>query len=308
MADSARTAGHGPAPADESPYSFTTPLGQRLLREILRERLPFDPHDYLLDWTAAILNGHHLLGITATGDGKSCLSYFPLLVMQYFARQSEKPAGWLWPDDPMVLVICPTKGIEEEQAADMIALDIRALAINSDLVSAARLKGIDLWQHARAQDMLFLSPEMLASTGFAGLVKVKAIWSRIILACVDEMHLIIEWTKNGFRKRFLPIGQLLSRLCPLARICAYSATLAPGPSEALVCKALGVFPGDVVTKRRSNLRANVQFERRMLKSSLSGRSFPELNWIVDDARKGHSALIFVDSINTGWRVATHLCR
>ncbi|EJD39740.1 hypothetical protein AURDEDRAFT_70885, partial [Auricularia subglabra TFB-10046 SS5] len=293
-----------PAPPPQAPFCFRTPLGIKTLRKILRPLLDFDPHDFLLDWTATILDGEHLLGITATGDGKSCMTYFPLLVMQYYAMQKEKPAGWAWPDNPMVLVICPTKCIEEEQEADMIRFSIQALALNQDRLHAARLNNVNLWEQASAQDMLFLGPELLSTAGFAALVKDGDTWSRIVLACIDEAHLVLEWSRNGFRPRFLQIGQLLARLCPKARFCALSATVLPGLHERRLCEALGLFYDDVAVIRRTNMRANVQFEHRLLKSSLSGYAFPELDWTVAE---GQSSLIFVDSMHVGWRIAGYLC-
>ncbi|KZV98082.1 hypothetical protein EXIGLDRAFT_669595, partial [Exidia glandulosa HHB12029] len=297
MSAAAATGSRAPATPAHIPYQFFTTAGYALMRTILSARLPFDPHDFLLAWTALLLDGNHLLGITATGDGKSCMFYFALLIMQHFAGQQLKPAGWSWPDNPMVLVICPTKGIEEEQAC------IPALAINEDRLKEARLKGVDIWALARLVCILFISPEILASVGFATLLSAVGVQDRIVLACIDEAHLLLEWSRN-FRKAFLQIGQLLSRLCPKARICALSATVLPGAVEKALCEALGVFWDDIQIMRRSNLRANLQFERRMLSSSLTGRSFPELRWIVLERR---TAIIFVDSIRTGWRVAAHLC-
>ncbi|KZV82350.1 hypothetical protein EXIGLDRAFT_590227, partial [Exidia glandulosa HHB12029] len=287
------------------PYDFFSTQGQQLLRRILRTRLRFDPHDYLLIWTAYLLSGHHLLGITATGDGKSCIFYFPLLVMQYFARNpSEKPAGWSWPDNPLCVVICPTKCIEEEQEADMRAIGINAVAVNQDRLADARHRGENLMTRARAADMLYVGPEILGSPWFAELLKLAIVYERIVLGGVDEAQLIMQWSDSGFRPRFLQIGHFMARLCPKARICAVSATILPGKAEQAICQALGIFWSDVVIKHRSNMRCNLQFERRLFKSALSGRIFSELNWIVAENR---SALIFVDSITTSWRIAAYLC-
>lgn len=187
----------------------------------------------------------------------------------------------------------------------MQRLNISAVAINEDTLQKARRTGVDLWQLTRLACMLFISPEILASAGFAALLAEHSVRDRIVLSCVDEAHLILQWSQHGFRRAFLHIGQLLSRLCPKARICALSATVLPGPVEKAICKALGLFWDDIVIKRRSNLRANVQFERRLFKSALSGRSFSELDWIVGNL---HTAIIYVDSIRTGWRVAGYIAR
>ncbi|KZV82999.1 hypothetical protein EXIGLDRAFT_594421, partial [Exidia glandulosa HHB12029] len=274
------------------------------------------PHDYLLIWTAYLLSGHHLLGITATGDGKSCIFYFPLLVIQYFARHpSEKPAGWTWPDNPLCIVICPTKCIEEEQITpdfcsvwvfpDVRAIGIDAVAVNQDRLADARHRGDNLMTRARAADMLYVGPEILGSPWFAELLKLPVIYERIVLGGCDEAQLIMQWSAAGFRPRFLQIGHFLARLCPKARICAVSATILPGKAEQAICQALGIFWSDVVIKRRSNMRCNLQFERRLFRSALSGRIFSEFDWIIAENR---SALIFVDSITTSWRIATYMCR
>jgi superfamily II DNA helicase RecQ len=68
---------------------------------------------------------------------------------------------------------------------------LRALAINANTLSAARLRGEDLWLTAQEDvSMLCLSPEQLISKGFADLLDYKPFWNRFCALRVDEIHLL----------------------------------------------------------------------------------------------------------------------
>lgn len=71
---------------------------------------------------------------------------------------------------------------------------LRAVAINVNTLSAARLRGEDLWLTAReGVSMLCLSPEQLISKGFADLLEYKPFWNWFRALGVDEIHLLYLW-------------------------------------------------------------------------------------------------------------------
>ena len=71
---------------------------------------------------------------------------------------------------------------------------LRAVAINANTISAARLQGEDLWTMVRKDvSMLCLLPEQLISKGFADLLKYKPFWKRFCTLGVDEIHLLYQW-------------------------------------------------------------------------------------------------------------------
>ena len=47
-------------------FSFNTPEGYKLIRNILGNRLPFDTHDYQLEAISQILDGRDVLCVTPT--------------------------------------------------------------------------------------------------------------------------------------------------------------------------------------------------------------------------------------------------
>lgn len=71
---------------------------------------------------------------------------------------------------------------------------LQAIAIKANTISAARLRGEDLWITAREDvSMLCLSPEQLISKGFADLLEHKPFWNRFCALVVDEIHLLYLW-------------------------------------------------------------------------------------------------------------------
>jgi superfamily II DNA helicase RecQ len=105
---------------------------------------------------------------------------------------------------------------------------LKALAINANTISAARIRGEDLWVTAQADvSMLCLSLEQLISDGFAGLLEHKPFWNPFCALAVDEIHLLYSWGLS-FRFVFQQIKFVCSR-CPPWIVCiALSATVAKG--------------------------------------------------------------------------------
>jgi len=54
-----------------------------MCRQILKDRLPFAPHDYQLEGvSAAILDKQDFIGVLATGSGESACAYMVLHIIQ----------------------------------------------------------------------------------------------------------------------------------------------------------------------------------------------------------------------------------
>ena len=99
-------------PAD----GLSSPDGLRLARQLLRPQLPHDTHDYALEGICKALDGIHVLAVTRTGGGKT--SYFFGYMLLLKALQQLRPVCPLlkrrYPDNPAMVIIFPTKGLEEE--------------------------------------------------------------------------------------------------------------------------------------------------------------------------------------------------
>jgi superfamily II DNA helicase RecQ len=104
---------------------------------------------------------------------------------------------------------------------------LRAVAINANTLSAAWLRGEDLWLMAReGVSMLCLSPEQLISKGFADLLEHKPFWNRFRALGVDEIHLLYLWGMS-FRLVF-QIEFVRSRCPPWIITMGLSATVTKG--------------------------------------------------------------------------------
>ena len=120
---------------------------------------------------------------------------------------------------------------------------LRAVAINANTISAARLRGEDLWIVAREDvSMLCLSPEQLISKGFADLLEYKPFWKRFCILGVDKIHLLYQWGMS-FRLVFQQIEYIRSRCPPWIITMGLSVTVAKGRVMDHVCKFLGYRPG-----------------------------------------------------------------
>ncbi|THH05250.1 hypothetical protein EW146_g9951, partial [Bondarzewia mesenterica] len=203
---------------------------------------------------------------------------------------------------PAAIVIFPTKYLEMEKEKEFAELGLTAVAINSDTLPAARLRGSDLWQVARNADAILLSPEQLISPGFYSLLLDTAFVDRVMILAIDEIHLLDKWG-SGFRKAFLQIGYMRARLPSRTILIAVTATLLAGERSHTVCRLLGLRSGEYHTIRRSNMRYDIQLVFRVLSTGLGGTAFPDLKWVLDAE---HVTLIHCATISLGFRVLAYL--
>ncbi|TFK48604.1 hypothetical protein OE88DRAFT_481620 [Heliocybe sulcata] len=190
-----------PAP---SRYVFSSVEGHKFCRSVLQELLPFDPHDYQLEGICKALDGSDVFAIAACGDGKTGYYYMFILMVLYITNNPviEHP-GVCFPRDPVIVIVCPTNGIEEQMAAKLKDYGLQTLAINSKTLHEASKHGENLWITARSRiSMLMLSPEQLSNKGFKSLLDYEPFWRRVVALGVDEPHLLLTWGKS-FHKSFV---------------------------------------------------------------------------------------------------------
>ncbi|KAF8228419.1 hypothetical protein L208DRAFT_1291619 [Tricholoma matsutake] len=153
--------------SDPPEPSLSNPDGQKLARQLLRPFLNHDIHDYILEGICKAVDGVHVLLILRTGGGKTGLFYGYILLLKELSKlESRKKRGI--PKNPVLIVIYPTKGLEEEmQEKTFQKLGISALAINEDTLAHAHTHNENLWDKAEMRvSMLLLSPEQLSSRSF----------------------------------------------------------------------------------------------------------------------------------------------
>ncbi|KII83513.1 hypothetical protein PLICRDRAFT_180290 [Plicaturopsis crispa FD-325 SS-3] len=285
-------------------FKFSTPEGWALCRRILREYLPYEPHDYQLDGITKALDGIDVLAITATGSGKSGYIYMLMLVIQAINGDPSLCPTASFPKNAAAVVVCPTTSLEEDLEGKLRSAGLTALAISRDTVDAAEKAGEkSLWLRAEADTTVILvTPEMLTSKGFERLLRQKDFEKRVFALIVDEAHLMNSWGV-GFRPPFLEIGNMRARFPSRAVMLALTATLRAGQAIQSVCELLGLHEGRFHLIRRSNMRHDVQILFRTLRSSIMGTEFPELDWVLREKGK---ILIFCRTIRLGFQVALYL--
>ena len=100
---------------------YNTPEGFSLARKILAQTLPFEPHDYQVEGVCAALNGCDLIATMATRSGKTGFFIMLMLIMHAIAdNKTLALSGKSFAKDPAMIVICPTKALQEDMVSDLI--------------------------------------------------------------------------------------------------------------------------------------------------------------------------------------------
>ena len=102
------------------PVGLSNPEGMRLARKLLRPLLPHDIHhdDYILEGICKAVDGSHVLAVIKTGGGKTGYFYgYMLLLKALQTTPCPLPVSHLkrvHPENPAMVLIFPTKGLQEE--------------------------------------------------------------------------------------------------------------------------------------------------------------------------------------------------
>ncbi|KAJ7127278.1 P-loop containing nucleoside triphosphate hydrolase protein, partial [Mycena crocata] len=282
-------------------FLWSSPEGYDFARRILEPTpVPYVPHDHQLEGVCKSLDGVHLFAITPTGSGKT--SYFILyiiIILEIIKNPALCPSA-KFPANPCLLVVCPTIPLQIEMAR------LISVAINSETRSIARRHNQDQWVLARTEPNVILTgPEQLKTADFEKTLRDKSFNERICGMGCDEVHLLNSWGTT-FRKDFLQMGFILSRFSGSHNpYILTSATVRDGTPFDNICELLGLKTGNFHLIRRSCARPDVQILFRDLVSSISGDSFPELDWILDSKRP---TVIFPKTYSLGTRLYTYFLR
>ena len=95
-------------------FKFSSDDGRTLCRRILEAKLPFPPHDYQLEGLCAALDGQDLFAIIPTGSG---YMYMYIIIVRYLSDHPNKCPTIKFPNNPLLLVICPTNYIQYQIAS-----------------------------------------------------------------------------------------------------------------------------------------------------------------------------------------------
>ncbi|KAJ7779877.1 hypothetical protein B0H16DRAFT_1300097 [Mycena metata] len=276
-------------------FLWSSKEGRALVCRILESTpFPYTPHDDQLEGACKSLDGVHLFAITPTGSGKtSYYTIYILVVLAVVADPSLCPSA-TFPTNPCLL------------ASHMKTLGLDVLAINSKTRSdAKRRDDEELWVTARSKPNVILSgPEQLKSSEFEKALRDKNFYSRICGTGFDEVHLLNSWGAS-FRKDFQHMGFVHARMDERHNPWLLtSATVRDGAPFDNICRLLGLNKNFHLI-RRSSFRPDIRILFRDLVSPISGDSFPELDFVLDENRP---SIIYTKFISLGFRVYAHLLR
>jgi len=185
---------------------MTATAGDSLLKTVFGHDQLRPGQDELIQATLA---GRDLLGVMATGSGKS-------LCYQYPAVASGKRC----------LVISPLISLMNDQVAKLQLNGVSAACLHSNMTPADRQAALKAWENGTLR-FLYIAPERIGADGFTATLARH----RPDYMVVDEAHCISQWG-HDFRLEYQALGPLRRGLkIPVA---AFTATATPAVQQEII--------------------------------------------------------------------------
>ncbi|KAL1727521.1 P-loop containing nucleoside triphosphate hydrolase protein [Schizophyllum commune] len=290
-------------------FKFVSREGEALIKKILLQEAKIEPHDHQLEVLTHALDRVDTLATIYTGGGKSGYIWMLDIILRALVKDPTLCPHFKVPENPLIIVICPTLALEEDLALKVEKYGARALVLNKERVDEYTRAGNNIFEDAAdpKYSVILMTPEMLSSKPARALMQKPAMQKRQVALMVDEAHLLYTWGP-GFRMEYTQIGHmrkgLFSEAIPLI---AFTATLRPGePGDSprdSVCRFLGFKPGQFHLVQRSNARYETRIVVRPFRHSSQSSTFPDLDWI---AREPGKILVFCSGIKMGHKIAAYL--
>jgi len=119
------TASNCPRPdTDWGGDKYDSIQGRQLCKKILAKYVTYNPHDYILDGICPVMDGFDLLATTPCGSGKSGYLILLMLFVHEIAADKTLAIGEeVFPLDPVMIVVCPMKALEEDIVSPIVIND-----------------------------------------------------------------------------------------------------------------------------------------------------------------------------------------
>jgi RecQ family ATP-dependent DNA helicase len=195
-----------------------------------------------LEVLKTVLAGTSTIFVSPTGSGKSLVYQLPAFILRNVPQA--QPG--------IILCISPMISLMQDQ---LRCLDkgLRGLCLSSVQQTATQRRTTMTRLANNNVDVLFITPEKLASDSFLELVRSGSI-PPVRLACIDEVHCLSEWSHN-FRPAYLFLHTSLRDKLHVSCILGLTGTMIPAAQRS-ICAMLHIEPEHVV-HNASVLRPNL---------------------------------------------------
>ncbi|MDR0272511.1 MAG: DNA helicase RecQ [Clostridiales bacterium] len=213
-------------------------------KKLLKQYFGYDEfREGQLELIDAMISGGDVLGIMATGAGKSLCYQIPAMILP-----------------GVTLVISPLISLMRDQVQALAASGIPAAFLNSSLTEKQWNKAVQNAKNGMYK-IIYVAPERLFTSSMTELV----CGLDVSLIAVDEAHCISQWGQD-FRPSYLDIPKFAAGLPVRPVLAAFTATATPRVREDILRTLELKNPLAMVTGFD---RPNLYFEVRRLKDKYS---------------------------------------
>ncbi len=159
----------------------------------------------------AICQGLDALIVMMTSGGKSALFQIPAI-----ARLPK-----------VSLVISPLRALQTDQVNALLARNIPAFVLNSDMTEAERKKVLE--EVVKRGGILYLAPEQLQNKK----VRKALLSADVALVAVDEAHILAQ-SQDDFRTAYREVGAFIDALPRRPQVLALTATATPFDCRTII--------------------------------------------------------------------------
>jgi hypothetical protein len=110
--------------SDRNRGKYDSIQGHQLCKKVLAKYVTYNPHDYIIDGVCPVMDEFDLLAMTPCGSGKLGYLILLMLVIHEIAADETLIIGKeVFPLDPVMIMVCQTKALEEDIVGPIVVND-----------------------------------------------------------------------------------------------------------------------------------------------------------------------------------------